>query len=607
MHVCLSAKTLILILSLCLGILAFWAPNVEAASAAQDSLFQMLPIYLKSIASVIPGYYSVSITPPSGSTIHSITLNSSGMFSQWISNAYSFPGGNITIDRSYNFLFSMYANSTAFEAGKMFGQFCIYRGGSEIFLFNTTESEYVRNQTASRHIWYYRIDQSFTFLSGDRLVFKLFLNVLAPGSFTFYYDSRFHTSYLTDPTETRYLRKTTQTVNGLTAQKLTTTFGDGTYGAQSISPSGTGASCQWGVKIFRRLSDGTEIDLTNSTYSAIVYRNATGGVSGQSNTWSCPATNLISTDSIVVKYYGCFIGESWQLRITSTTTQLDSQYLNSSTWTFYYYTYLKTTVVKIAKLYYDGLDDSLDYYPTRISNFVYTSADHIAPYYYNPNAIETTLQSSANYAYCNFTEIGATKSQIDYGRFGNNNTGSFTWQTWQWAGIGLQTKNFTSVSFYNNNTVGNVIAYMWQCNDTSGNLNDTMPYQYYTITSSISWQNPIVWGCWFYRNWSTAIVWNNWFYRNWSSAISWESYFYRNWSLSINWENWFFRNWSSAIYWTDDYLNLTIEIVPGWQPPIVWKFRIGVNPNELAQAGVIALIFFPILLLVLGLLLRRKK
>ncbi|MCJ7459212.1 MAG: hypothetical protein MUP17_09495 [candidate division Zixibacteria bacterium] len=121
-----------------------------------------------------------------------------------------------------------------------------------------------------------------------------------------------------------------------------------------------------------------------------------------------------------------------------------------------------------------------------------------------------------------------------------------------------------------------------------------------------AWQNPNVWGCWFYRNWSTAITWNGWFYRNWSTAISWEDYFYRNWSIEISWSDFFYRNWSSPITWLDDLI-LTIIIVPGWQPPIVWQFKIGVNPNELAQAAVIGLIFIPILLILLAVILRRKR
>lgn len=613
MHVCISAKTLILILSLCLGSLLVQVPNVEAASAAQGSLFNMLPIYLKSTASSIPGYYTVSVTPPSGSTIHSITLTSSGMFSQWISNAYVFPGGSITIDRFYCFLFSMYANSTAFEAGRMFGQFCIYRGGSEIFLFNTTESEYIRNSTASRHIWYYRTQQNITFLSGDRLVFKLFLNVAAPDSFTFYYDSVSHRSYLTDPSETRYLLKSTWTQNGLTTKKLSLSFPSDTFQAVSKLAGRAVSNASWGIRVWNRTIASVETEITSGSPVALVNRTANNvGYQAQSNTWACPAANWdqSSNCSLVVQWFCTFDNNgTWYNMQNSTTEGLSSSFLNASTWTITYYTSLLSKTIPVlasAGMAYDGIEESGAFYPTRIANIVYVSADFAAPYYYNVIVNENTLASEHNHLYCNWTEVGSVKSSLSKYRYGQNNSGTFTYSIWELASFGVTTENLTA-TFLNNNTVGNIIAVKWECNDTSGNLNDTMPYQYYTITSSVSWQTPIVWGCWFYRNWSTAIIWSDCFYRNWSSAITWEDHFYRNWSISITWENWFFRNWSSAIYWTDDYLNLTIEIIPGWQPPIVWQFKIGINPNELAQAGVIALIFFPILLLLIVLLLRRKR
>lgn len=493
---------------------------------------------------------------------------------------------------------------------RFLAEFYIYRSGSEIFIWRSSES----NNVSSLHeyVWQDSTSQNITFISGDRLVFKLYFNVITPGNSTLLYDGANYLSYFTDPTETRYLLNVN---NADGTKKLSTSYPAATYGAQTYSVSGSATNASWGIRVWNVTLAGVEQEITSGSPVALVNRTANGGYTAQSNTWACPAANwdTPSNCSLRVKWYAGFNitgsgSGSWSFLINSTTpTPLGSCYINASTWTVTYYTKLqdKTSTPK-ASLAYDGIEDSLYFYPTRIANIIYCSADFIAPYFYNVIVNENTLASGYNDLYCNWTEIGSVQSTLSKYRYAHNNTGYFTWTSWILAPLGVTTYNL-SATVLNNNTVGNVIQVKWECNDTSANLNDTMTYQYYTITSSISWQNPIVWGCWFYRNWSTAIVWNNWFYRNWSSAISWESYFYRNWSLSINWENWFFRNWSSAIYWTDDYLNLTIEIVPGWQPPIVWKFRIGVNPNELAQAGVIALIFFPILLLLIVLLLRRKK
>jgi len=137
-----------------------------------------------------------------------------------------------------------------------------------------------------------------------------------------------------DPVETRYFRSDTQTVNGLTASKLGTTQSASSLSA-TIGRGRTALSAYAGIRAWRRLSDGTEIEITSGTPVAVVSTSSTGIVSA---TWSCPQTSLTTTDAVVVRVYGKW-GSSgtWNLLAVFITEQLGAGQLDAATWTVYYY------------------------------------------------------------------------------------------------------------------------------------------------------------------------------------------------------------------------------------------------------------------------------
>lgn len=167
------------------------------------------------------------------------------------------------------------------------------------------------------------------------------------------------------PPETRYMRSDQHTINGLTAYKLgiaqSTTYGICSEQAYDL------VRYDWGIRVWKRSSGGTETEITSGIPVATVYRTSVGaGI--QSNTWACPQTTLDSTDAIVVRVYGKL--SAWILLRTFITEQLDAQQLDSSTWTVYYYTQLS----------YDPIEELYNYvfwhgtstYNSRIENFSWT-------------------------------------------------------------------------------------------------------------------------------------------------------------------------------------------------------------------------------------------
>ncbi|MCJ7482274.1 MAG: hypothetical protein MUO31_04850 [Thermodesulfovibrionales bacterium] len=138
----------------------------------------------------------------------------------WITNAVP---RNITLERAYNFLFSVWGGGGG--NAMVFFKFYAYRSGVEHFLFTSNPSEQLI-VNASELLWQHRTREvSLSVLEGDRLVLRLFLDVSVAGTFGLGYDCVQYPSYVNDPTETRYMRLETGSVNGGTFQWLNTSQG----------------------------------------------------------------------------------------------------------------------------------------------------------------------------------------------------------------------------------------------------------------------------------------------------------------------------------------------------------------------------------------------
>jgi hypothetical protein len=526
--------------------------------------------------SSIPSYYDVSLRKPTSATVKSIIINANSsrlwFIRQWISPQIP---RDVSLEYEYNFLFAMYANTTG--AGSLTGEFYLYRQGIETLLFSVGESSDITYLAACCHIWQYRIFKQIDFLQGDRIAFKLSFNVSTAGLFKFFYDCSQFPSYLQDPTETRFLLKTSWTQNGLSAKKLSLTSPSDTFESITKEAGKPAGNCSWGIRVWNRTTTSVETEVTAGVPVALVNRTVNGGVSGQSGTWACPAANLdpALNCSIVLRWYVTFdLNGTWFLLQTSTTEGLSSQFRNASTWTVTYYTKLENKATNArAKFYYDGIEDSLEYYPTRIANIIYVSADYTAPYYYNVIVNENTLASNYNDLYCNWTEIGSVKGTLSKYRIGHNNSGTFTFSIWLLTSFGVTTENLTA-TVLNNNTVGNVIAVKWECNDTSGNLNDTMPYQYYTITAAGSWHSII---------WAFNLTGRQWNHVSWFFILNTRQWNSVSWSFLLNARIWNSIIWNVLLN-TSTWRSITWNFIlntQGWHS-LIWVFRL--NPFAIYRA-----------------------
>lgn len=135
-----------------------------------------------------------------------------------------------------------------------------------------------------------------------------------------------------------YMRSDQHTVNNATMYKLmeTHTTNSSVTSKSALDPEDEWVG-YWGVRVWKRSSSGTESEITSGSPIAVVSRSSSGqGL--QSANWTCPATNLSITDSLVVRVYYKFDVDSYTLCAEFSTIQLNATSLMGQTWTVYYYT-----------------------------------------------------------------------------------------------------------------------------------------------------------------------------------------------------------------------------------------------------------------------------
>ncbi|MGP3705202.1 MAG: carboxypeptidase-like regulatory domain-containing protein [Candidatus Bathyarchaeota archaeon] len=126
----------------------------------------------------------------------------------------------------------------------------------------------------------------------------------------------------------------------------------------------TPTSADWGIRLWRRSKDGTEVEIDEASgYKMIVTRNQSGE-GYQSSSWTASSSvSFVGTDSLVVRVYVRIpsLTGSWYELATFTTKRLECTGLVNSTWTVYYYTYFSNSEVR----FYFGSSE----YNSRIENF----------------------------------------------------------------------------------------------------------------------------------------------------------------------------------------------------------------------------------------------
>jgi hypothetical protein len=176
------------------------------------------------------------------------------------------------------------------------------------------------------------------------------------------------------PSETRYFRSDTQTVNGLTAYKLGTEQ-SATAESKGIGSGYPAQGAYVGIRVWKRSNAGVETEITAGTPVAVASKGSltTAIVSA---TWDCPQTSLDTTDAIVVRVYGRWGTGAWNLLAEFITEQLGATILNAVTWTVYYsISYRRYVDPDTGEITYTaGWNFGTTTYNSRIENFTWTSA-----------------------------------------------------------------------------------------------------------------------------------------------------------------------------------------------------------------------------------------
>jgi len=174
------------------------------------------------------------------------------------------------------------------------------------------------------------------------------------------------------PTETRYFRNQTQTVNGLTSYMLALSKYTSIL-TLSYARTGLYTAGDLGIRVYKRTSGGVETEITAGTPVAVVTYYDGDVLVERSNTWTCPSVSLNPTDSVVVRVYARIPSGSgtWTL-ITGavfSTEQLGASQLNNVTWTVYYTGGFKMDIPRnrsAIEFNFDGATNS------RIANFTWS-------------------------------------------------------------------------------------------------------------------------------------------------------------------------------------------------------------------------------------------
>lgn len=134
-----------------------------------------------------------------------------------------------------------------------------------------------------------------------------------------------------------YMRSDQHTINNGTMYKLMAaqTANTSMVSRYSLDPENEYVGC-WGIRVWKRSANGTETELTSGSPVAVVSRLSGAGL--QLANWTCPATSMNSTDSIVVRVYYGFDFYSYLQCAQFSTIQLNATSLCGQTWNVYYYT-----------------------------------------------------------------------------------------------------------------------------------------------------------------------------------------------------------------------------------------------------------------------------
>jgi hypothetical protein len=152
--------------------------------------------------------------------------------------------------------------------------------------------------------------------------------------------------------ETFYFRSDSYQTNTVTAYGLDTDFTN--TGVYLSSNGATGATVQYGFRIYQLHTGGSKTELTGGSPEATI--SLSSNSSGyQTSTWTCAETDWsLGRDALQIAVYVKFDSGNWTAVANYVTPSIMSGTLEASTWTFRVYLYYSDTGAATQTRFYFG-------------------------------------------------------------------------------------------------------------------------------------------------------------------------------------------------------------------------------------------------------------
>jgi hypothetical protein len=553
--------------------------------------------YLHDEASGIGSYQTWWINDPNNAApaVINRTLNVGYYFVKgFISNSLPF---SVTLKPPHNWLASLYVNKSVQARGFITVQIYGWRNGAEKLVFTMQAKPFETVCERAAHVWQSKDTKTYVIQENDRIICKLYLNVTNAGWFAFAYDNINYDSFVSDPTETRYMRSDTQTINGLLAYKLETSQSSSALSVSSTAsstslygttirptsdvlagfPTQYPASSYHYQKVDDVVADDTDTMVLTSVEDVTVYYDRYGHTAyGGASTIAYVKVTFRAMKSGVGSRKATFSGGIyingvyyWTIGTGATnvwTTDSVIYYLNPNTnlpWTTTDISNLQLAI-KGSSLYY--LEAYYPAYCTQIYMEVYTYTDIDTIY-----SIDVVKRTSAGAETAIGTKVASTTHTLAY-YFSNPGLDSGTWVCPQTA---LETTDSIVVRVYVKIGSGSWTLIREFTTAQLGALSlDSATwtvYYYLSVLVDASYMYSKFWhGTSTYNSRITNFVWTEAVTKSWHTIISWSfSLLTRQWTSIGTWAlNLQTRQWNTISPWA---LSLFTR---NWNPISTWNFNL---------------------------------
>ncbi|RLI86021.1 MAG: hypothetical protein DRP01_05015, partial [Archaeoglobales archaeon] len=227
------------------------------------------------------------------------------------------------------------------------------------------------------------------------------------------------------------------------------------------------------VRVWIVYSDGNSSELTDGNYNVNVTRSSSG-YGYQNVTWTCPETDLNTTDAIMVRVYLKVGSGSWTAKAKFITSQGMTQI--GGNWTFQLYTKNQQTKNPITNQWTTAC---YFYWGSSSYNSLIDGVEVGQP----PSPPQASVNSPTQnyiadtYETIQFKVYWSSNVDLDWCGFSWNESG--TWSNWEtvWDNAGVNAKWANITKTLTKKSFGKWVYWKMKCNNTAGNTTETQVYK----------------------------------------------------------------------------------------------------------------------------------